>query len=296
MKPKLYLTGFIKTKTKQEALPGAVIYLPDLKNGTVSKADGSYEIKNLPKIKTIVQIKLIGYKTFVETIDLAAIMELNVEMEESVIEANEVVVTGVSRATEIKRNPVPMVFIDQHHLTENSSTNIIDAIAKVPGINALATGPNVSKPFIRGLGYNRILTLFDGIRQESQQWGDEHGIEVDQYSIDRIEVVKGPASLIYGSDALAGVVNLIPANPLPEGQVSGALQSNYQTNNGSRGGSFNLTGNSSGFIWGMRTSYKEATNYKNKFDGRVYNTGFCRKEFECIFRIESEMGLFAFEF
>ncbi|MBK7310496.1 MAG: TonB-dependent receptor [Sphingobacteriaceae bacterium] len=284
------LKGFIKTKTKQEALPGAVIYLPDLKNGTVSKTDGSYEIKNLPKIKTIVQIKLIGYKTFVETIDLSTTTELDVEMEESVIEANEVVVTGVSRATEIKRNPVPMVFIDQHHLTENSSTNIIDAIAKVPGINALATGPNVSKPFIRGLGYNRILTLFDGIRQESQQWGDEHGIEVDQYLIDRIEVVKGPASLIYGSDALAGVVNLIPANPSPDGQISGALQSNYQTNNGSRGGSFNLTGNSSGFIWGMRTSYKEATNYQNKYDGRVYNTGFAERNLNAFLGLNRKWG------
>ena len=290
LKAQTTLKGFIKTKVKQEALPGAVIYLPDLKNGTVAKADGSYELKNLPKIKTIVQIKLIGYKTFVQTVDLDTTTQLNVEMEESVIEANEVVVTGVSRATEIKRNPVPMVFIDNHHLTENSSTNIIDAIAKVPGVNALQTGPNVSKPFIRGLGYNRILTLFDGIRQESQQWGDEHGIEVDQYLIDRIEVVKGPASLIYGSDALAGVVNLIPANPLPEGEVNGAVQSNYQTNNGSRGGSFHLGGNQSGFIWGLRSSYKEATNYRNKLDGRVYNTGFAEKNLSALVGSSGKWG------
>ena len=73
----------------------------------------------------------------------------------------------------------------------NMSSNIIDAISKVPGVNALTTGPNVSKPFIRGLGFNRILTLYDGVRQEGQQWGDEHGIEVDQYGIERIEVIKG---------------------------------------------------------------------------------------------------------
>lgn len=260
-----------------EPVPGAVIYLPDLKSGTISKADGSYELKNLPAIKTLLQVKLIGYKTFVKLIDLSVTNHLDVLLEESVIEANEVVVTGVSKATEIKRNPVPMIFIDHHYLDENASTNIIDAIAKAPGVNALQTGPNVSKPFIRGLGYNRILTLFDGVRQESQQWGDEHGIEVDQYLIDKIEVVKGPASLIYGSDALAGVVNLMPANPLPEGEVSGALQMNYQTNNGSRGGSFHMDGNQQGFIWGIRSSYKEAMNYKNKYDGRVYNTGFSER-------------------
>ncbi len=273
-----------------EPVPGAVIYLPDLKSGAISKADGSYEIKNLPAIKTIVQVKLIGYKTFVKIVDLATTTHLDVLLEESVIEANEVVVTGVSKATEIKRNPVPMIFIDNHHLNENASTNIIDAISKVPGVNALQTGPNVSKPFIRGLGYNRILTLFDGVRQESQQWGDEHGIEVDQYLIDRIEVVKGPASLIYGSDALAGVVNLIPANPLPEGEVSGALQMNYQTNNGSRGGSFNLGGNQSGFIWGLRSSYKEAMNYRNKFDGRVYNTGFAEKNLNAFIGSSGKWG------
>lgn len=77
----------------------------------------------------------------------------------------------------------------------------------VPGLNAVKTGSNISKPFIRGLGYNRVLTLYDGIRQEGQQWGDEHGIEVDAYNMDHAEVIKGPASLMYGSDALAGVVS-----------------------------------------------------------------------------------------
>jgi len=104
--------------------------------------------------------------------------------------------------------------MDRINIDQNLSTNIIDAIAKtLPGISAVTTGPNISKPFIRGLGFNRVLTLYDGVRQEGQQWGDEHGIEVDGYGVAKIEVVKGPASLSYGSDALAGVVNLIPFPP-----------------------------------------------------------------------------------
>ncbi len=82
------------------------------------------------------------------------------------------------------------------------------------------------------MGFNRILTLYDGVRQEGQQWGDEHGIEVDQNTVDKVEVVKGPASLIYGSDAEAGVVNLLPANPPPDGKTIGNISSEYQTNNG----------------------------------------------------------------
>ncbi len=283
------LSGFVKSKSN-ESLPGAIVYFPDLKNGTSAKADGSFEINNLPKTKTLVQVKLVGYKTIIKTIDLAETSLLTFELEESAVEASEVVVTGLSKATEIKRSPLPMVFIDSKYLEENTATNVIDALSKVPGVNALSTGPNVSKPFIRGLGYNRILTLFDGVRQESQQWGDEHGIEVDQFLIDRIEVVKGPASLIYGSDALAGVVNLLPANPLPEGVIKGGLQTNYQTNNGLRAASLNMAGNAKGFIWGIRGSHKEATNFQNKYDGRVFNTGFKENDLNAYIGLNRSWG------
>jgi iron complex outermembrane receptor protein len=124
------------------------------------------------------------------------------------------------------------------------------------------------------LGYNRILTLYDGVRQEGQQWGDEHGIEVDQYGIERVEVIKGPASLSYGSDALAGVVNLIPYQPVPEGKIQGEIVGDYQTNNGMFGGSGMLGGTKNGFEWMGRVSHKAATNYQNSVDGRVYNTAF----------------------
>jgi iron complex outermembrane receptor protein len=103
------------------------------------------------------------------------------------------VVTGVSRATELRSNPVPIAVMTKSEIDQNVNNNIIDAIIKgIPGVTAVTTGPNISKPFIRGLGYNRVLTLYDGIRQEGQQWGDEHGIEIDQYGIARAEVIKGP--------------------------------------------------------------------------------------------------------
>src|ERR1035437_9889012 len=102
------LRGFVRDKQSNEALPGAIIYFPDLKNGTTSKADGSYEISNLPKTKTIMQVKLIGYKTFIKSVDLSILSELPIVLEQSVLESNVVVVTGVSKATEIKRSPIPI--------------------------------------------------------------------------------------------------------------------------------------------------------------------------------------------
>ncbi len=284
------LKGSVKSKTTKESLPGAIIYFPDLKTGVASNDDGSYQINNLPKIKTLMQVKFLGYKTFVKLIDLATTQNFDIEMEESAIEADEVVVTGTSHATEIKRNPVPMVSIDQKYLQQNSATNIIDALIKIPGINAVSTGPNVSKPYIRGLGFNRILTLFDGVRQDGQQWGDEHGIEVDQYLVDRIEVIKGPASLIYGSDALAGVVNLIPANTAPEGTIKGSLTSNYQTNNKQIANSVALAGNQKGFVWGFRGSQKQAADYQNKFDGRVYGTKYKETDLNAYLGLNKSWG------
>lgn len=268
------LSGKITDKKTGLALEGASIYFPDLKSGTVSTATGSYTINGLPNGTYLVEIKFIGYKTLLQSISIQSNMVLDFALEPSVVEENEVVVTGTSKATSIKKNPVPIVSIGKQYLQQNLSTNIIDAIAKVPGINAVTTGPNVSKPYIRGLGFSRILTLYDGVRQEGQQWGDEHGVEVDQNSVEKVEVVKGPASLIYGSDALAGVINLIPANFPAAGKTQGDISTDYQTNNGEYGVSGMLSGNKNGIVWRGRASYKAATNYRNKYDGRVYNTGF----------------------
>ncbi|XZF16428.1 TonB-dependent receptor [Chitinophagaceae bacterium MMS25-I14] len=262
------------TDEKGEPQMGAVISIPDLKAGAVSDSNGFYRVKNLPAGKYLVQVHMISYGTIVATINIGQETEHNFTLTESAIEKNEVVITGQSKATEIRHSPTPMVAISHQYLQTSFSTNIIDAIAKIPGVSAVTTGPNVSKPFIRGLGYNRILTLYNGMRQEGQQWGDEHGIEVDDYNIDRIEVIKGPASIAYGSDALAGVVNLIPTPFAPDGKTIGNVTAEYQGNNGLIGGSAMASGNHNGFYWQGRISHKEAKNYQDKIDGRVYGTNY----------------------
>ena len=135
-----------------------------------------------------------------------------------------------------------------------------------------------------------MITLQDGIRQEGQQWGDEHGIEVDQNSIDRIEVIKGPASLSYGSDAIGGVVNLLTPPPVAEGKILGSFTGNYGTNNGLLNGSFRLQGNNNGLVWGTIISAKEAKDYQNQHDGRVYATGFQEKDARVMVGLNKSWG------
>jgi len=255
-------------------LSGASVYIPDLKLGVVADTGGYYRFNSLPSGKYLIEVHSIGYKTMTRQVTVSGPVTQDFTLADSYVEESAVVVTGLSKATQIKRNPVPIVAISHDYLATNISTNAIDAIAKIPGVRAVTTGPNVSKPFIRGLGYNRILTLYDGIRQEGQQWGDEHGIEVDQYAVDRVEVIKGPASLSFGSDALAGVVNLIPTQPPPEGKMIGDLTLDYQTNNKNIGGSAMLGGTKNGLEWMARISHKEAVDYQNKIDGRVFGTAY----------------------
>ncbi|MGV8091511.1 MAG: TonB-dependent receptor [Mangrovibacterium sp.] len=268
------LKGKVTSEANGEALPGATIYFPDLKKGTLTASDGTYSIEKLPVARLLIQVSSVGCKSFTGLVDLSTTNTMNFVLKRSVTEIGEVVITGQPGVTEQKRTPVPIEVVSHVQLFQNPSTNIIDAIATVPGVSQITTGTGISKPVIRGLSYNRVVVIHQGIRQEGQQWGDEHGIEVDEFGVDHVEILKGPASLAYGSDAMAGVVNLLPAPTLPDGTVKGDVISNYQTNNGLTGYSVNIAGNRKGLIWDARYSGKLAHAFENKYDGPVYNSGF----------------------
>ena len=187
--------------------------------------------------------------------------------------------TGAIGDMKMKETPMPIVVLPAKELNQLPSTNIIDAVAKLPGMAQITTGGGISKPVIRGLGYNRIVVVNDGIRQEGQQWGDEHGIEIDANEVGTVEILKGPASLMYGSDAMGGVLVFKGAPTPAEGTVIGGVNTEYQTNNGLFGGSLNLAGNQKGFIWSARYSEKHAHAYQNQFDGYVPNSQFGERAF-----------------
>lgn len=162
-------------------------------------------------------------------------------------------------------------------MRQTTSTNIIDAIAHQPGVSQITTGSGISKPIIRGLGYNRIIVMNEGIRQEGQQWGDEHGIEIDAQNVNSVEILKGPASLMYGSDAMAGVL-ILHGSPIQlEGEMKASVSTEYQTNNGLFDYSLNFAGNQKGFVWDARFSDKYAHAYKNKYDGYVPGSQFSER-------------------
>jgi iron complex outermembrane receptor protein len=259
-----------------QPVPYASVAVPARHLGTTANATGAFALPDLPPGPHALEVSAVGYASTTQTVALPTAAPLVVRLAKAEKALTEVVVTGVSRSTEIRRSPVPIAALGKREILLNANSNIIDATVRgVPGLSAVTTGPNVSKPFIRGLGYNRVLTLYNGLRQEGQQWGDEHGIEVDNYGVDRVEVVKGPASLLYGSDAVAGVVNLLPALPTgPAGELHGEALAEYQSVNALLGQSVGLNYQNHGLQASFRASHRLAHDYRNAVDGLVYNTGF----------------------
>ena len=206
------------------------------------------------------------------------------------LQLNELTVTGVTGDTKLKHATAPINIVSPQVLRATASTNIIDAIAHQPGVNQLTTGGSISKPIIRGLGYNRVVVMSEGVRQEGQQWGDEHGVEVDGSSVNSVEILKGPASLMYGSDAMAGVVILHPQATPPDGEIRANVSTEYQTNNGLFHYSLQMAGNQKGFVWDARFSDKMAHAYKNKYDGYVPGSQFRERAGRLMLGINKSWG------
>ncbi|HEX9514011.1 MAG TPA: TonB-dependent receptor [Puia sp.] len=279
------LTGTVRNAQSGKTLQGVTIYIPDLQTGATTDSSGAYSIDNIPAGNFLVKASMIGYGTWVETINIKRLVQKDYELKPSATDLKEVIITGVISATDKQKSPVIVSIMSNKELLENSSTNVIDAITKVPGVSAITDGQSISKPVIRGLGYNRVLTINDGVQQIDQAWFDEFGIEADPDAVNRVEILKGPASLAYGSDAIAGVVNLIPEEPLPEGQMKGDILFNYQTNNGLINNMAHLSGTKNGIAWSARIDNIMAHAYQNPQDGYVLNSQFSN------FNMDGTIGL-----
>lgn len=203
---------------------------------------------------------------------------------------SEVTVHGVTGIQRMKDAASPFMVVSPKLLHNTIGTNMIDAVSHLPGLAQITTGSGISKPVIRGLGYNRVVVVDQGIRQEGQQWGDEHGLEVDEEGVHSVEVLKGPASLMYGSDAIAGVMILHPELPLEEGTMQVKVGGQYQSNNNLYDYSVGFAGNINGWLWNWHFLDKSAQCYKNAADGRVPGSWFKERDVQGMLGVNKFWG------
>lgn len=180
-----------------------------------SKASGNYAISNdqgwvdlsgFREGDTIL-LHLMGFNT--QSFSYSQLTKLGtIGLSTSVVALDQVVVS--SYTPEVQRNTsLQTVRLPRKKIAEFGSYSLTDALDNIPGVDQLSTGPGIAKPVIRGLYGHRILVLFSGLRFDNQQWQDEHGLGISNFGIARAEVIKGPLSMLYGTSANGGVINII---------------------------------------------------------------------------------------
>ncbi len=286
------IKGRITDKTTNEAMPYASIYLPEHIKGTLSNKQGYYELKNIPHGKLTIQFSYVGYKTVIHTVypDDSGLI-LNIEMEPSVLQAEEVVVTGGTHSTQ-HENAIKIELMDAKKIALDGSPSFIEAITGIPGVDMISKGAGVTKPVIRGLSMTNILMLNNGIKMENFQFSENHPFIIDELGIDRVEVIKGPASLLYGSDAVGGVINVIKEKPAPVGRITGDYNIQYHSNTNGPVSNFGIKGSSESFYWGLRGGVKTHTDYRDGNGDYVPNTRFNEYSIKTTMGINKSFGTF----
>ncbi|HAN79102.1 MAG TPA: hypothetical protein DCQ31_15720 [Bacteroidales bacterium] len=262
------------TDQNNEPLVGASIYVIQQNKGTVSNAAGEYQLSSLPNGKLSIQISYVGYKNQFETVILDnSKIELNISLKESPIEAEEVVVSGGYNSTQ-HTNAVKIDILKLSSSSNTTTPNFTEILTKVPGIDMISKGCGVSKPVIRGLSMNDILVLNNGVRFENYQYSEHHPLGIDEFGIENVEIIKGPASLLYGSDAIGGVINFVKEKPAPIGEIVGDY--NLQLFSNSLGATNNLgiKGAGKNFFAGIRFGNKTNADFLQGGGTFVPNTRF----------------------
>jgi iron complex outermembrane recepter protein len=267
------LSGKISGIKDNVALKLVSVYIPELKKGTQSDESGKYFFDDLPKTTFNVQFSMLGFKTLVKTINLNTNSSLDVQLETSVTELEEVLVT--SSNTKLPDNiPFSANSISQNEIRKFGATSVIGNLSYQSGIDKISIGNGIAKPVIRGLSFNQIMLYGQGTRIENQQWDDHHDLGLSDVGVENVEIVRGPAALIYGADALGGALIFNDEKPAPSGTTVGDVNLGFASNTLGFNGDAGIKGTSrNGFFYGIRLGGTSQTSYLQGKGDEENNSG-----------------------
>lgn len=259
-------------------IAGAQVTIVEARRSTQTDAQGRYEFTSLPHGTFRVTFAAVGFAPQIHAVTLTdSALTLDAALKASRVELPALQVTAGPAGSDPLSSPQPASVVDGADLRRTQSASLGDVVSGLVGVRSFSTGNGIAKPVIRGLTSNRILILDNGQRVESQGWGDEHAPNVETADAERVEVIRGPASVLYGSEALGGVVNVIP-KPIPDaigrpGFVSGDLAGSFASNGSAPEGTLGLQGASGGF--GFRGSFTgRSSNDVATPGGDLFNSGY----------------------
>jgi len=277
------LSGKITDHQTGETLVGVNVYFPELLRGAVSDKNGEYSFENLPKGEQIIRVSFVGYKTINKKIKINQTKkQLDFEMDMLVIEGQEIVISGNFTSTQ-HDNTVMISTLNSRQIDQSGSPTLMESISSTPGVDIISKGPGIGSPIIRGLSLSNILFLNNGISLQNYQFSENHPYMVDEFGVRRVEIIKGPASLIYGSGAVGGVINVIDEEPATKGKVVGAAGFKYFGNTEGLSGNLKIKGNNGNFFWGVLAGASSHKDYRQGNAAIARNSRFNKESFKLNF-------------
>lgn len=254
------ITGHI-ISMEGDILPNATIVINENEVYT-SDVHGDFSISVENHGTYTLQFTYIGYDTLISQVEVHnQDMHLDIRLWSREIELDEVIVIGDHFKTGRMEQSQTIQTVDADFIGNQNSGTLMNSLQKIPGINGINTGVGIAKPVIRGMSFNRVLVMDKGIKQEGQQWGADHGLEIDQYDPERLEIVKGPSSLLYGSDAMGGAIRILPATIPARDHLKGDVFLTYKSNNQLIGTSTSLEGSKNDKFFKLRLSTQDFGDY-----------------------------------
>jgi len=287
----LFILGFLSvaaqnkfsgtiTDTQNESLFGVDIYATEIHKGTVTGENGNYTLKNLPNGIVKISFSYLGYQTISKSFNFNnKDIVFDFHMIESVFKIDEVIISTPFNKLQ-SENVMKVERLTAASIKRTGAPTLIAGLENIAGVTQISTGTSIGKPVIRGLSGNRVLVYAQGVRLENQQFGDEHGLGLNSGGIESIEVIKGPASLLYGSDALGGVLYLNPEKFAPVDKVSASVNQQFFSNTLGSNTSIGFKTSSEKLKFLARIGSNVHADYKTPLDKRVTNTRFKENDFK----------------
>ncbi|WKN44172.1 TonB-dependent receptor [Tunicatimonas pelagia] len=266
------IRGSILDAETQQPIPFATVMIKNTRKGVEANKQGKFLLENLCKKEYTLVCSSVGYENYRKRISLSEDTEMNVRMTPKMVSLSEVVVSANYEEQRKQEEALSLEIVNSDYLKQHQGGSLMNSLDRLAGVTTMDIGSGQSKPVIRGLGFNRVVVVENGIKHEGQQWGVDHGLEIDQYAVDNVEVIRGPSSLRYGSDAIGGVIN-VKQDQLPEqNTLSGTVDLTGKTNNNLLGTSISLAGRGDVFFATFRATLLDYGDYKVPTDSvDIYN-------------------------
>ena len=239
---KAQLQGIVVDASTQLPLSHVHVEVHELNTDVITDGKGYFIVEEILVGKYHLHVLKDNYaaKLFDFTVEHDSITTLRIELLPSNFQLNEIVIEDGTSKVEVRRSSQAMVSLSAKELTLANGLTLSDKLKSQPGISSISTGAGMSKPQIRAYSGSRCFIQDLGMKHEAQQWGSDHGLEIDPFQIENIEWRKGAGNVMYGSDAIGGVLS-IRLPEVPKEGVHGNVGSIFQSNNNTIGNSAQIS-------------------------------------------------------